>query len=110
MPNQRPSLSSLATLPTAGPSGTQLQSRHRMRVQLGVGQAYTYQGTIGGRYRDQIPFNLDHGAYPVDDLTVYPPHSSGELHPLLSGHSVSYVDDPLCYVHLKIAHQDTDDL
>ena len=88
MPNQHPSISFLAMPPTAMPSGaTQVQSLHRTRVQLGVGQAHTYQGTREGPPRNQIPFGLPHCAQPVNGMTVYPPHS-GEQHSFVPGHGV----------------------
>jgi hypothetical protein len=67
MPNQYHSLSSLAIPPTAMPSSTQVQNHLQMRVQSGVGEAYTYHGTGGGRYGGQISSN------PVMALTR--PHS-----------------------------------
>ena len=86
MPNRHHSHSFHARPPTAMPSGRQVQSHHQTRVQSAVGQAHEQQGT-GGLCRNQMPFNPHHGAYPVNDTTVYPPHRGGprSFHP---GHNV----------------------
>jgi hypothetical protein len=68
-------------------SNTQVQSHHQTPVQLGVGQAYMYQGTGGERYNCQIPFNL-HYDDPVNDMTIYP-RPSGGLYLFPPGHRVS---------------------
>ncbi|KAF8500868.1 hypothetical protein F5888DRAFT_1309200 [Russula emetica] len=76
MTNQHPGLYSLARPPS--PHNTQVLSHHHMPVQLGVGQAFAYQGTRGGSSGAQIPFNPHHGAHPVNTMPVNPPRS---LHP-----------------------------
>ena len=86
MPNQHPDLSFLAMPSTAVSIGTQGQSHHDTSIQLGVGQADTTHVTRGCH----IPFSFDYGAHavkPVNDKTVFPPHS-GELHTFLPSHSV----------------------
>ena len=52
------------------------------RVQLGVGQAFAYQGTTRGSLGAQIPFNLHHGAHPVNIMPVNTPSGvPRSLHP-----------------------------
>jgi hypothetical protein len=71
-------------------SDTQVQSHRQMPVQLGVSQAYMYQGTREECYSGQIPFDFHHGSdgtHHVNNMTVYPPHG-GEVNSFLSGYSV----------------------
>ena len=98
MPNQHVSISFIARAPTATSSGPQVPSHHLARVQSTIGQARTYQGTGGGSYAGQMPFNSRHGAYPANGMTVYPPHRGG-LHSLRPGHNVRR-QPSLCYIHL----------
>jgi hypothetical protein len=102
MSNQHPGLFSFARPPTSRPSGTQVQCHHQMRGQSSADQAYTYQGTSrGGHYRGQMLFNPHHGAHPVNDMTIYPPHR-GEPHPFPPGHGVRWQPSVLC--HLLTSH------
>ena len=56
--------------PTAMPSGAEVPNRWTP-VQEGVGHPNMYQETRGGRYIDQMPFNLHHYAPPLCDMGDY---------------------------------------
>jgi hypothetical protein len=53
------------------PGGIQVQSHHNRPVQSGDGQAYTRQGTGGGRYGGQVPFNTRCGVQPQSFFPGY---------------------------------------
>ena len=69
------------------PSEPQVQSYPQTPNQLGVSQAYMYQETGGEHYSSQIPFDLNYDD-PVNEMTIYPPHSGGP-HSFPPGHGVS---------------------
>jgi hypothetical protein len=78
MPNVHLNPSPFA-MPLAAMRSTQVQNYLQTRVRSVVcpSQTYAYQGfapTAGGHYSGQIPFNPHHGAHPVNDTIVFPPH------------------------------------
>ena len=65
--------------PTAMPGDVQHPQEY---VYAGVGQENTYQETRGGRYSDQMPFDLHRCASPVNNMNAH------SLRSFLPGHSV----------------------
>jgi len=93
MSNQHPGFPSFVGHPTAMPRSAHAQSHHQMRVQLGVGvgQAFTYQGTSGGSSGAQMPSNLHHIPHTINTMPVLHPHPhSGDPRLFPPGYNVRW--------------------